>query len=132
MATQAQYASVPKVGVGQISTANTNRDGTGTIGTVFTAGSNGSRIDMIDLQATATTTAGMIRLFVHDGTNAILIGELPVTAVTPSGTLPAWTAQLNTNTMTQLLPITIPTGWSLRASTNNAEAFNIVAFGGDF
>ena len=132
MATQAQYASVPKVGVGQISTANTNRDGTGTIGTVFTAGSNGSRIDMIDLQATATTTAGMIRLFVHNGTNAILIGELPVTAVTPSGTLPAWSAQLNTNTMTQLLPITIPTGWSLRASTNNAEAFNIVAFGGDF
>ena len=132
MATQAQYASVPKVGVGQISTANTNRDGTGTIGTVFTAGANGSRIDMIDLQATATTTAGMIRLFVHNGTNAILIGELPVTAVTPSGTLPAWSAQLNTNTMTQLLPITIPTGWSLRASTNNAEAFNIVAFGGDF
>jgi hypothetical protein len=132
MATQAQYASVPKVGVGQISTANTNRDGTGTIGTVFTAGANGSRIDMIDLQATATTTAGMIRLFVHDGTNAILIGELPVTAVTPSGTLPAWTAQLNTNTMTQLLPITIPTGWSLRASTNNAEAFNVIAFGGDF
>lgn len=132
MATQAQYASTPKVGVGQISTANTNRDGTGTIGTVFTAGTHGSRIDMIDLQATATTTAGMIRLFVHNGTNAFLLGEVPVTAVTPSGTTPAWTAQLNTNTMTQLLPIVLPTGWSLRASTNNAEAFNVIAFGGDF
>jgi hypothetical protein len=132
MAIQAQYASVPKVGIGQISTANTARDGTGTIGTVFTAGTNGSRIDMIDLQATGTTTAGMIRLFVHNGTNAFLLGELPVTANTPSGTVPAWNAQLNTNTMTQLLPITIPSGWSLRASTHNAEAFNVIAFGGDF
>jgi hypothetical protein len=132
MSTSAQYASVPKVGVGQISTANTTRDGTGTIGTVFTAGTNGSRIDMIDVQATATTTAGMVRLFVHNGTNAILLGELPVVAVTPSGTSPAFTMQLNTNTMSQLLPIVLPTGWSLRASTNNAEAFNVIAFGGDF
>jgi hypothetical protein len=132
MATQAQYASVPKVGVGQISTANTNRDGTGTIGTVFTAGSNGSRIDMIDVQATATTTSGMIRLFVHDGTTAFLVAELPVVAVTPSATNPAYSQQLNTNTMTQFLPIVLPTGYSLRASTNNAEAFNVIAFGGDF
>lgn len=132
MATQAQYASVPKVGVGQISTANTARDGTGTIGTVFTAGSNGSRIDMIDVQATTTTTAGMVRLFVHNGTNAILLGEVPVQANTPSATNPAFNALLNTNTMSQLLPIVLPTGWSLRASTNNAEAFNVIAFGGDF
>lgn len=132
MAIQAQYASTPKVGVGQISTANTNRDGTGTIGTVFTAGTNGSRIDMIDVQATATTTSGMIRLFVHNGTNAFLVAELPVVAVTPSGTSPAYFQQLNTNTMTQFLPIVLPTGWSLRASTNNAEAFNVIAFGGDF
>lgn len=132
MAIQAQYASTPKVGVGQISTANTARDGTGTIGTVFTAGTNGSRIDMIDVQATATTTAGMIRLFVHDGTTAFLVAELPVVAVTPSATNPAYSQQLNTNTMTQFLPIVLPTGYSLRASTNNAEAFNVIAFGGDF
>jgi hypothetical protein len=132
MAIQAQYASTPKVGVVQISTANTARDGTGTIGTVFTAGSNGSRIDMIDVQATATTTAGMIRLFVHNGTTAFLMAELPVLAVTPSATNPAYGQQLNTNTMTQFLPIMLPTGYSLRASTNNAESFNIIAVGGDF
>ena len=132
MAASAQYASTPKVGVGQISTANTNRDGTGTIGTVFTAGSSGSRIDMIDIQATATTTAGMVRLFLHNGTTAFLLAEVPVVAVTPSGTIPAFSAQLNSNTMTQILPIVIPTGWSLRASTHNAEAFNVIALGGDF
>lgn len=132
MATQAQYASTPNIGIGQISTANTARDGTGTIGTVFTAGSSGSRIDAIDIKATGTTTAGMVRLFVHNGTTAYLLTEVPVIAITPSATLPAWEAQLNTNTMTQVLPLVLPTGFSLRAATNNAETFNVIAVGGNF
>jgi hypothetical protein len=132
MATQAQYAATPKVGIGVISTANTARDGTGTIGTVFTAGASGSRIDAISIKATGTTTAGMIRLFIHDGTNARLLTEVPVVALTPSGTVPAWEAQLNTNSLSQVLPIILPTGYSLRASTNNAETFNVIAIGGDF
>ena len=132
MSTSAQYASTPKCGVGQVSVANTNRDGTGTIVTVFSAGASGSRIDAIDLKAVGTTTAGMIRLFIHDGADARLLTELPVTAITPSGTLPSWEAQLNTNTMTQVLPLVLPTGYSLRAATNNAETFNVIALGGDF
>lgn len=132
MSTSAQYASTPKCGVGQVSVANTNRDGTGTIVTVFSAGASGSRIDAINIKATGTTTAGMIRLFIHDGTNARLLTEVPVTAITPSGTLPSWEAQLNTNTMTQVLPLVLPTGYSLRAATNNAETFNVIALGGDF
>lgn len=127
-----QYASTPKCGIGQVSVANTNRDGTGTIATIFSAGASGSRIDAIDLKAVGTTTAGMIRLFIHDGTNARLLTEVPVTALTPSATLPSWEAQLNTNSMSQVLPIILPTNYSLRASTNNAETFNVIAFGGDF
>jgi len=132
MSTSAQYASTPKCGVGQVSVANTNRDGTGTIVTVFSAGASGSRIDAIDLKAVGTTTAGMIRLFIHDGANARLLTEVPVIAITPSGTLPSWETQLNTNTMTQVLPLVLPTGYSLRAATNNAETFNVIALGGDF
>jgi len=132
MATQAQYAATPKCGVKQVSVANTNRDGTGTIATIFSAGANGSRIDAIDLKAVGTTTAGMIRLFIHDGTNARLLTEVPVLALTPSATLPSWEAQLNTNSMSQVLPLVLPTGYSLRAATNNAETFNVIALGGDF
>ncbi len=132
MSTSAQYASIPKCGVGQVSVANANRDGTGTIVTVFSAGASGSRIDAIDLKAVGTTTAGMVRLFIHDGADARLLTEVPVIALTPSGTLPSWEAQLNTNTMTQVLPLVLPTGYSLRAATNNAETFNLLAFGGDF
>jgi hypothetical protein len=132
MATQAQYAAVPKVGIGQISTANTNRDGTGTLATVFTAGSNGSRIERIVIQATGATTSGMVRLFLHDGTNARLYEEVLVPLVTPSGTTAAFTSTLEAYSTPQYMPLVLPTGWSLRAATNNAETFNVIAVGGDF
>ncbi len=127
MAVQAQYASTPRAALGQVSTANTARDGTGTLGTIFTAGSSGSRVDDILIVATGTTTAGMVRLFVHDGTNARLWAEVPVTAVTPSGTVAAFTSTL----LNQAL--ILPNGWSLRASTHNAETFNVIVDrAGDF
>ena len=127
MAINAQYASTPRAALGQVSTANTARDGTGTLATIFTAGSSGSRIDDIKIQATGTTTAGVVRLFLHDGTNARLFAEILVSAVTPSTTVEAWSATLLNQA------IVIPSGWSLRASTNNAETFNlIVNRAGDF
>lgn len=132
MSTSPQYASTPRCGIGQVATANTNLDGTGTLATILTAGASGSRIDAINLKAVATTTAGMIRLFIHDGTNARLLTELPVLALTPSATLPSWEAQITTNNMSQILPIILPTGYSLRASTHNTETFNVIAIGGDF
>ncbi len=132
MSTSPQYASTPRCGIGQASVANTNLDGTGTLATILTAGASGSRIDAINLKAVATTTAGMIRLFIHDGTNARLLTELPVLALTPSATLPSWEAQLTTNNMSQVLPVILPTGYSLRASTHNTETFNVIAIGGDF
>ena len=70
MATTAQYASTVKSAIAQISTANTNRNGTGTIGTVFTGAAGGSRIDDITITATGTTTAGVVRLFINDGTTS--------------------------------------------------------------
>jgi hypothetical protein len=127
MATTAQYASTVRTAQAQVSTANTNRNGTGTIATVFTAGSNGSRIDDIYITATGTTTAGVVRLFLNDGTNTYLFEEILVTAITPSTTVQVFqSVQLN-------LSLILANGWSLRASTNNAETFNIqVTRAGDF
>ena len=132
MATSANYVGTPKLGVAQVSTANTNLDGTGTLGTIFTAGSSGSRIDSIAIKATGTTTAGMVRLFIHDGTNARLLSEVPVLAITPSATLPAFEVLLTGDTYSQLFPIILPNTYSLRASTHAAETFNVIASGGDF
>lgn len=132
MTTQANYASTPRCAMAQISTANTNRDGTGTIVTVFTAGSNGSRIERVVVEATGTTTAGMVRLFINDGSNSRLYYELPIAAVTPSGTTAAANASVSTVSAPSMMPIVLPSGFSLRAATNNAETFNVIAIGGDF
>lgn len=127
MSITSNYAATPKTAVVLISTANTARDGTGTLGTVFTAGSSGSRIDDIVIEATATTTAGMVRLFLHNGTSAFLWKEVPVSAVTPSATVGTFSSLLYNQALI------LQTGWSLRASTHNAETFNVlVTRAGDF
>lgn len=122
MASTAAYAATPRYTYVQISTANTNRDGTGTIGTLFTAGSSGSRVDDIRICATGTTTAGVIRLFasLDNGTTNRLIREILVPAVTPSTTVEAWSTLLSD------LGIVLPDANALlRVSTHNAETFNV-------
>lgn len=127
MALTPQYAAIPKTGIAAISTANTNRDGTGALGTVFTAApGNGSRIDRIIVAATGTSTAGMVRIYIDDGTTPYLYDEVTVDAVTPSNTVAAFRYD-NTN-----VNIVLPPTYSLKASTAKGETFNIIAFGGDY
>ena len=136
MSTSANYAATPKNSGAQIATANTARDGTGTLGTVFTAGTSGSRIDSISLQATGTTTAGMIRFFISidAGTTKRLIGEFPVTAITAAATTPVWQAvSTSQNSSFMQNGLVLQANAILYASTNNAETFNVTALNaGDF
>ena len=131
MASTPQYSATVNTGIVVVSTANTNLDGTGTLGTVLTAGSSGSRIDDIHIKAIATTTAGCVRIFIHNGSSAFLVAENPVLALSPSATIPAYESHLNQENC-DFLPLSLPTGYSLRASTEKAESFNIIAQGGDF
>lgn len=129
MAADPVFATTPKVGMVQISTANTARDGTGTIGAVLTGGASGTLINKIEISATGTTTAGVVRLFLDNGTNVYLLREIFVTAATPSTTVSVWNAQLLFAAPNVLH---LPTNsWVLKASTHNAEAFNVFAFGAD-
>jgi hypothetical protein len=128
MATTAQYAATARTATTSVSTANTNRNGTGTIATVFTAGTNGSRIDDIFIVAQGTTTANVVRLFVNDGTTSWLWQEIIVPAITPSTSVAVFSAALLNQSL-----ILATSSWSLRASTNNAETYNIlVTRAGDF
>ena len=133
MAVAAQYASVPKVGSALLTTADTSLTAPTTVGTVFTAGSSGSRIDYIDIQGVATTAAGLINLFIFDGTTYFLWQQIPVQAVTSSTTLPAFSVVLSSNSNANIMPLTIPTGFSLRATTSTAQTgVRVIAYGGDF
>lgn len=123
------FIQTPRVAVVQISTANANRDGTGTIGTVLTAGANGTIVDHVDVIATGTTTAGIVRLFIHDGATARLWKEIEVLAKTPSATVTAFRGTVDCSLRSN--DLFLQSGFSLRAATNNAEAFNVVAVAGD-
>lgn len=126
MGASPQFTATPKIGVGSLSVANTALDGTGTVATVFTAGTSGSRIDEVIIQAAGTTTTGMVRLFLYDGSNYSLFDEQTIAAVTPSSTVAAARYR---KTYANLV---LPTGWSLRAATAKAETFKVTALGGDF
>lgn len=126
MATSPQFASTPRIGLGQVSTANTNRDGTGTLANIITGVAAGTKIQEILIQATGTTTAGMVRLYLFDGTNNRLFDEFVVSAITVGASTAAFKTSKSYDNLT--LP---SASWTLRASTHNAETFNVVALGAD-
>lgn len=133
MSTSAQYASIPKVGSALLTTADTSLTAPSTVGTVLTAGTSGSRIDYIELQGVASTSAGLINLFIHDGTSYFLWQQVPVQAVTSSTTAPAWSVSLSSNNNANIMPLSIPTGYSLRATASVSQTgVRVIAYGGDF
>lgn len=129
MSTQQTYIGTPKSPVQRISTANANRDGTGTIAVLHTAGANGARIDDISIKATGTTTAGMIRFYksIDAGVTWKLVRERLVSAVTPSGVAASFE-----DVITDWAYI-MQASDKLGVSTQNGETFDVsVNRGGDF
>lgn len=120
---RAQYTA--NTGMATISTANSNLDGTGTLGTVLTAASNGTLLRRVAIKAQGNTTSGMIRLFITSGLTTQLLMEVPVPAVTKSATDQSFSETID-------LRYTLDAGNVLKASTANAETFNVVAEGLDW
>lgn len=124
------FTITPQVGRVRIATANAARDGTGTLGAVITGGTNGTRIDRIVITATATTTAGMIRLFIDDGSNVRAWKEVVVTAITVGAAVAAFTATISSPDSQPLL--VLPSTYILKAGTHNAESFDVTCSAGDY
>ncbi len=123
------FTLTPVLATAQVSVANANRDGTGTIVDVVTGGTNGTRIHKIEIVATVTTTAGMVRLFIYNGSTTKLWREVAISAVTVSATVAAFTATIELLGERALL---LPSGHKIQAATEKAEAINVIANGGDF
>lgn len=126
MAAAPSFAATVRASAANIATADTSRTAPTNVGTVFTAGSSGSRIDEVNIISTGTTTTGVVRLWVYTGSTYYLLSETLVSAITPSTSIAVFSS---TSTFNNLM---LPSGYSLRATTNNSESFNIIAFGGDF
>lgn len=140
MSVQPAYGSQP-IGFGPVnfSTANTNRDGTGTIAVIAVGRGPGTRVERVSVKAAVTTTAGMIRIYKKGpginmdvlGASASysaptwrLIAELPVTAITVGASTPSWSGE-----WTPANGYPLGAYEQLGVSTHNAEAFNAEAIG---
>lgn len=126
MASTPSFVSTPRIGMAQASTANTNRDGTGTIVDVLTGVAAGTRVLEVTVTGTGTTTAGMVRFYLYDGTNTRLLSEVQVSAITVGASTKAFTDTVTFDNL--ILP---SASWKLQASTHNAETFNVFALAGD-
>lgn len=97
---------------------------------------NGARIDKIHINAcsssiTAATVAQTVLVWLHDGTTAWVVDEIAVTAVTPSTTAVAFSAEKF------YANFVIPTGYSIYVSTTitttaSTTALQATLFGGAY
>ena len=103
---------------------------------VLPVSTNGRKIDAIQVNGCASaiggaTTAGLVQIWLWDGTFAYLIDEIVVSAVTPSATLAAFTITKSYSNFV------MPATYKLFASTTIAtsastNALEVVPFGGDY
>lgn len=118
MAEETKYTA--NIGMTTIATADGTRTGAGNI--VIQAALNGTLIKNIIIKAQANTTQGAVRLFLHNNTTFALFAEIPIPAVTKSSRNPSFEICLNVDFF-------LKSGWTIRATTQNAESFNVFALG---
>lgn len=137
------FPLTPKVEWGTVETANTSKDGTGEVVTVFEAGTNGARIDQIKVRALGTNVATVMRFFLNNGsasttaTNNSLVHESTIDATTLSET-----SELADNDITieknggdTVPPIPyLPAGHKINITvgTTIAAGLQITVHGGDY
>jgi hypothetical protein len=126
MATNPIFAATPRIASVNIATANANRDGSGTVATLITGVAAGTRVSEIVVKARVTTTAGQVRVFLHDGSSFFLLDEIAVTAATVSASVQGVRVSATYNNL--ILP---SSSWSVRVSTHNAESIDVIALGAD-
>lgn len=132
-----------KVSWGTLTAANTAKDGTGTVATLFTAGANGARIDQIKVRALGTNVATVLRLFVNNGsanttaTNNSLIHEvtIPATTLSEVAALADVDVTISKNSTETVVPIPyLPNGYKINATIGTAVAagIQITVHGADY
>lgn len=134
MATAPAFASTPRAASALLGAVETDLQAPAQSSTVFTAGASGSKVEEIVVQASksgsliATTVAGLVYIFLHDGSTYHAFDTITVTAVTASATVPGFRAS---NRYANLF---LPTGWSIRMSqthTTNASILKATVLGAD-
>ena len=138
------YSKVGDVQWGTVTTANTAKDGTGTVVTVFTAdATNGGRVEKIRARALGTNVASVMRVFINNGStnataaNNTLFAEVTLPATTLSEVAALALVEIPNNyTVADAtgFPIVLPPGYKLNITigTTVAAGYAVTAVGGKY
>ena len=124
---------VTQWGTTAITTANTAKDGTGTVLLVYTAGTNGSYVQRVRFRPSGTSVQTVARLFINNGStnataaNNILFDEITLSAITISETAAQPSFEIPMN-------FALPAGYKLNITigTTVAAGWYVSAIGGDY
>jgi hypothetical protein len=120
-------------GTTAITTANTAFDGTGTVLSVFTAGTNGSYVQKIRFKPSGTAVQTVARVFINNGStnataaNNIQFDEITLAAITVSQTTAQSAFEIPLN-------FALPAGYVLNVTigTTVAAGWYVSVIGGDY
>jgi hypothetical protein len=131
------FVGIPRTETVELTEANTARDGSNTLATLFIAGTSGSRVDFItfnNAQATPAASSAMVgRVFVTNtsGTNPRLLSEIALPTITASNTVIG-----QTQTIFYSNGLLLSAGQQLKVTISvyagPQDKFQVIARGGDY
>lgn len=137
MAANPQFTTAGNTIPVQLTVANTGSDGSGSLTTIVTSASTGTRVDAVTFrngQATQAASSAMLgKIFLSDaaGANPRLVGEVTIAAATRSATVLG-----ATTTFTFSPPLVMKSGQILytciSVHASAADDTSAIAFAGDF
>jgi len=133
MATRPAFATVINVGVANFSAANTARDGSGTINTVFTPGASGSKLNRIVIKAEDDMADCVVILWLKvGGSTWFLWKEIdPGDGANADNTTPGYEYELSLADRDINLPSGCLVGATVTVAPTTGDV-NVFGFGADF
>lgn len=131
MAAKPAFAATPRQSSGAATTADTSYTAPTNAVAVFTAGASGSRVERLRLMCTGTSLAGLVNIFLYDGTTYRLIRSIVTAAITASATVAPWGSD-DSGTIVFPGGLQLPAGYSIRIATTVAQTIVGSAEGGDY
>jgi hypothetical protein len=127
------FTEVPNCGRVVLTAANVAKDGTGVVGTIFTAGADGGYIQKIRVRPMGTNVATVARIFLNNGSsnavadNNILFDEITIAATTNSESAAIAGTEVPMN-------LALPPGWKVNVALGTAVAGGMAftGVGGDY
>lgn len=134
MATNPAYAATVNNNAALLTALETNLQVPTQAVLILTAGATGTKIEEIVVEATATslvptTVAGLVYLFLYDGSTYHLFDVVAVTAITASATAAGFRSSKMYNNLV------LKNGWKLYAANSvsgNNSVLKVHAFGADY